>query len=598
MEFEKKIRNLIKTLRHWEYLYYVKNEPVVSDMQYDMALKELYRLEQIYPHLIPKNSPTKRVGGVFHRSFNQISHKIPMLSLNSIVRASQVISFDRKIKLNFNNSYYHHQTVSYCCELKIDGIATSLLYKEGKLICAATRGDGKIGEDITKNICTIYSIPISLSNNHKNFNKFPYLLEVRGEVFISKSCFLKLNKIMIQQGYKSFSNPRNAAAGSLRQLDSKITATRSLSFYCYEISYYLGELELPDSHWERLQLCKNWGFPVNQYICVVQDINSVLEYYSYISSIRSDLKFNIDGIVIKIDSCKHQKKLGCGSRAPNWAVAYKFSAEIKFAKVIDVVFQVGKTGVITPVVYVDPIIFSDVVVRKINIYNIYQLQKIGLMIGDIVRVQRSGDVIPKIMEVMLSKRSFNVKIIEIPWNCPVCGSILKLWKGGSILRCISGLSCLAQRKAWLKHFSSRRGMNIQGMGDKVINQLVDRNFLKVPVDFFNLNKSQLLCLRGYNEKSSERLLKSIEESKKVTLARFIHALGIRNVGQTIAENLACKYKKIENLIAADFQSLFKLKYIGKIVAIDISSFFKNIDNLKNVKDLIDPKVGIQFKSIF
>lgn len=595
MKHEKyKIKNLIKKLRYWEYCYYVRNESVVSDEQYDAALTKLRELEQAYPNLIVKGSPTKYVGDVFQNDFLKIKHKTPMLSLNSVINQSQVRSFDQRTKVKLNKDI-----LSYCCELKIDGVATSLLYKNGSLVCAATRGNGSVGEDITKNICTINSIPIKLRTNGSNLNEFPYFLEIRGEVFISKLCFLNLNKMLVKKGYKPFSNPRNAASGSLRQLDYNITATRPLSFYCYSISYYYGSSELfPNSHWERLQICKNWGLPVDDHICVVNNINEVLEYYSYISTIRSDLKFNVDGIVIKVDNCEHQNRLDYGSKAPNWAISYKFPAEMQYTKVLNIVFQIGKTGIITPVAYLIPVIINNVIIKKVNVYNINILKKIGLMIGDTVCVQRSGDVIPRILEVVISKRSYhNVKSVEIPRYCPVCNSILKLRNNGSVLCCVAGLSCLARRKAWLKHFVSKRAMNIYGMGDKVINQLVDKNLVKFPVDFFLLDKNKLLCLKGYSIKSADRLLEAVENAKKVTLARFVYALGIQSVGEVIAYNLAFKYKTIENLIEADFQSLSDLKCIGKVIAINIYSFFRNTDNLKNVKDLINPIIGIKFNTM-
>lgn len=596
MEYEKKIKNLIKKLRDWEYAYYIKNESVVSDYEYDTTLTELYRLEKMRPDAILEDSPTRSIGGMLQHGFTKIFHKTPMLSLNSMTRRSQVIGFDKKVKVKLD---IFDTLLSYCCELKIDGIATSLLYKRGKLICAATRGDGLIGENITKNVCTIRSVPMCLDIDN-NINKLPYLLEIRGEVFMSKSCFLRLNKTLIRQGHKPFSNPRNAAAGSLRQLDYSITADRSLSFVCYGISYYWGGLEpFENSHWKRLQMCKQWGLPIDNNICVVQGINAALEYYSYISAVRSDLMFDIDGIVIKVDNCIYQNQLDSGSKSPNWAISYKFPAEMQYTTVLDVIFQVGRTGVVTPIAYLHPIIINNVIIKKVNIYNVNELKRLGLMIGDTVCVQRSGDVIPKILKVMVAERCHKncIKSVQIPRYCPACGSVLNTCRGGSVLCCVAGLSCIARRKAWLKHFASRRAMNICGMGDRVINQLVDKNLVKFPVDFFYLDELKLLSLTGYNIDAAARLLRAIETAKRVTLACFIYALGIRNVGVIMAKNLAYEYKTIENLIAADFQSLFNLKNIGRIVATDIYAFFKNADRLKNVMDLINPRVGIQFDVI-
>ncbi|WP_159715211.1 NAD-dependent DNA ligase LigA [Blochmannia endosymbiont of Camponotus nipponensis] len=595
MKFVKqKIKNLRKKLHHWEFLYYTKNESAVSDEKYDAILAELNQLEKIYPHLITENSPTQCIGGVLQQNFNKIRHKAPMLSLNSIVDASQLFLFDKRTKIKLNDNHI----MSYCCELKIDGVAASLLYKEGKLICAATRGDGRIGEDITKNISTISSVPMYLKIDTNNHYSLPYLLEIRGEVFISKLCFLKLNRITTQQGNKPFSNARNAASGSLRHLDPSITAKRPLSFYCYGISDYSGGQELPDSHLKRLQLCKNWGLPISNHICLVRGVDKVLEYYSYIKKIRADLEFNIDGIVVKVNNCKYQAKLGCSFKAPNWAFAYKFPMDIRCTKVENVIFQVGRTGIITPIAYLKPIILSDVTIRKVNIYNINEVKRLGLMIGDTVRIQRSGDVIPKILEVVLSERAANhVKVIELPKVCPVCGSTIRTWYHQSVLRCTSGLACLAQRKATLEHFVSRKAMNICGMGNRVIEQLVSRQLISTPVDFFRLNKNKLLCLEGCGIEYTERLLRAIENSKKITLARFIYALSIHGVGEIVANNLAVVYRNIENVVAADLQSLSNVKNVGPIIANNIYYFFKNPDNLKNVQDLIDPAIGIQLSSI-
>lgn len=592
---KKKIQNLRKKLRHWEYVYYTKNESVVSDATYDAMLSKLNQLEQIYPHLMTENSPTQRVGGISQYNFKKIHHKVPMLSLNSIVESLQLLSFDKRIKIKLHDNHM----MLYCCELKIDGVAVSLLYKNGKLVYAATRGDGKIGEDVTKNICTIRSVPIHLQIDVNNkYGTLPYLLEIRGEVFISKLCFLKLNKITIQQGDKPFSNARNAASGSLRQLDPGVTATRPLSFYCHGISNYAGEEALPDSHWERLKLCKNWGLPISNCVRLIRGANKVLEYYSYIKTIRSNLEFNIDGIVIKVNSCAYQSKLGCGSKAPNWAIAYKFPSEISSTKVENVIFQVGRTGIITPIACLEPIVISDVVIKKVNMHNMNEVKRLGLMIGDTVRVQRSGDVIPKIVGVVFSERTDDrVKAIELPQFCPVCGSRITTWRNQSVLRCTAGLTCLAQRKATLEHFVSRKAMNIYGMGNKIIDQLVNQGLIFTSSDLFRLNKNKLLCLDGFSLENIERLLRSIEDSKKITLARFIYALGIYGVGETVANNLAVVYQTIGNLVAADLQSLSHLKYIGPIVANNIYHFFRNPDNLKNVQDLIDPSIGIQLNTI-
>ncbi|ADV33890.1 DNA ligase [Candidatus Blochmanniella vafra str. BVAF] len=590
---EKRIKKLIKKLRQWEYAYYLKNESETSDEEYDKTLQELRQLEFEYPCLITENSPTKFLGKILENNFRQVYHRAPMLSLNSVMNKSQLLLFNDRIeyKLRDNNQ---NKSIIYCCELKIDGVAISLLYKSGKLLKAATRGDGKIGEDVTKNVRVVSSIPECLRKN--DGMQLPYLLEIRGEIFISKLCFLKLNQKILKSGNKPFSNARNAASGSLRQLNPNITASRSLMFYCYGISYYVGADELPNSHWDRLQLCLKLGIPINDHIQLVNGVDKVLKYYDHITYIRSNLKYDIDGIVVKVDNCVFQKKLGYGTRAPHWAIAYKFPAESKLTQLNDIIFKVGRTGLITPIVYIKPIVINNVVIKKVSMHNVNEIRRFNLMFGDTVLVQRSGDVIPKIVKVILSKRTNDMKVITLPQFCPVCGTLLITSNcRSSVLRCPAKLICLAQRKSMLKHFVSRKAMNIHGMGEKVINQLVDKNLVFSPVDFFYLNRENLLFnLDGYGVKSVEKLLRSIDLAKHTTLANFIYALGIPNVGESVANSLAVKYKTIEKLISADFQSLSTLQYVGDSIAFTIYSFFKDPINLKNIKDLINPDIGIRW----
>lgn len=585
----KKIKNLRKTLSQWQDIYHIHNESVVSDEQYDALLEELRQLELNYPNYNIQNSPTQNIGNIPQSGFRKIHHKIPMLSLNSIIDQTQLFLFDKRIKHRLHNNT---QKISYCCELKLDGVAISLLYKYGKLIQAATRGDGQIGEDVTKNAYTIASIPMYLDTSH---NKLPDLLEIRGEVFILNSCFEKLNKTMFNKKNKLFSNPRNAASGSLRQLDANITALRPLSFCCYGISDYIGSIILPNSHWERLLLCSKWGIAISQYTQLVDNIQDVVQFYDDINKIRSSLDFNIDGVVIKVDSCINQNQLSYNCKAPNWAIAYKFPTELQVTKLNKIVFRVGRTGLITPIAYIDPVIIGSVCIKKVNIHNISEIKRLKLTIGDTVLIKRSGDVIPKIIKVIFSNRINSVKFteIEIPRCCPVCGSVLKGLKHKSlVLYCTAKLTCIAQRKAMLKHFSSRKAMNIRGMGDKIIDQLVSKDLIFTSVDLFYLNTEKLLHLERYKMKSINKLLRSIETAKQTTLSRFIFALGIPNVGEAAANHLAIAYKTIENLIAADLSSLSNLQHIGKIIALDIYNFFKNPNNLKNIQALIDPAIGI------
>lgn len=585
---DQKIQRLRNKLSRWQYTYHTQNESEVSDEKYDIFLKELQQLELKYPHLSAKHSPTQSIGSDPQKGFCKIQHQIPMLSLNSIADTSQLFLFDKRVKNRLGNNI---QNIIYCCELKLDGVAISLLYKCGKLIQAVTRGDGKIGEDVTKNAYTISSIPIYLKS--KNNNKLPYLLEIRGEIFIFKSCFLQLNKVMLDTNNKPFSNSRNAASGSLRQLDTNITALRPLSFCCYGIAYYIGKDVLPNSHWERLQLCKNWGITINNCIQLVYNICDASKFYNHIKKIRSNLKCNIDGVVIKVDNCIYQNQLSYSARAPNWAIAYKFPSESQATTLNKIIFQVGRTGLITPVACIDPIFIDNVCIKKVNMHNTNEIKRLNLKIGDTVLVKRSGDVIPKILQVISSNCTDISNFVKVPQYCPTCGSILKSWKHKPfVLYCTAKLTCLSQRKSMLKHFASRKAMNIRGIGDSVINQLVDKHLVSNPVDFFCLNKKRLLCLDGYQNKSIERLLHSINISKQTTLSRFIYALSIPNVGEVSASHLAVVYKNIENLITADLCSLLNIQYIGKTVALDIYNFFKNSNNLKNVQDLIHPDVGI------
>lgn len=586
-----RIQSLRKKLNKWQYAYHTENESPVSDEEYDAILEELQNLELSHPNFNTYDSPTYNIGSIPQSGFNKIYHHTPMLSLHSISSKSQLLLFDKKVKNKLNNNVYN---VRYCCELKLDGVAINLVYKFGKLVQASTRGDGKIGEDVTKNAYTIDSIPMHLKSH--DCYKLPYLLEVRGEVFILKSCFVHLNEIMLRKKNKLFSNSRNAASGSLRQLDHKITASRPLSFCCFGISYYLGQIALPNSHWDRLQLCRDWGITISDNIRLVDNIYDALKFYDHIREVRTTLKVNIDGIVIKVDNCFDQNKLSYNMKAPNWAIAYKFPTNSQSTKLNKVVFQVGRTGLITPIACIDPVVIDNVYIKKVNMHNINEMKRLNLKIGDTVFITRSGEVIPKILKVIsIDDNNTNIKPIEIPKFCPVCGAVLKFRKNNSfLLYCTAQSTCLAQRKAILQHFVSRKAMNIRGIGKKLIDQLFNKKLVLTPVDFFYLNKEKLLHLNRYGIKSVERLLRSIEESKSVTLSRFIYALSIPNVGETVAYNLAIIYKNINNLMVADFNTLSNLQNIGPVIALDIYNFFRNFDNLKNIQNLIHPKIGIKW----
>ncbi|AFP85349.1 DNA ligase, NAD-dependent [secondary endosymbiont of Heteropsylla cubana] len=574
---------LRKQLECWEDQYYVDASPEVPDSEYDRVMEKLHFLETKYPDLCTTHSPTQRVGGKAQSGFSKIHYAVPMLSLDNVFRKTDFLAFNKRVRKNIKCD----DEITYCCELKIDGIAVSLLYKTGKLVCASTRGDGVIGEDITDNVRTIASIPLVL----KTYNKLPHLLELRGEVFISKTGFLSLNKMAQQKGSKIFSNPRNAAAGSLRQLDPGITAIRPLKFFCYGF----GQLEggaLQDSHWKRLQQLKDWGVPVSRHIYRCKGTASVIEFYKKMYKMRSSFNFEIDGVVIKVDSIMFQKSLGEITRAPRWAVAYKFPAQEQLTRLRDVEFQVGRTGVITPVGRLDPVQLSGAIVSNVTLHNVNEINRLGIMIGDTVVVRRAGDVIPQIVSVVISVRSKEACPIIVPMRCPVCGSVAEKSLRKGVLRCTGGLVCSAQRKEALRHFVSCKAMGVYGIGNKIIDQLVEKKLVNTPADLFQLTEEVLISLDGVGIKSAKKLIEALRKARKTTLSRFLYALGIRDVGEVVALSLATEYRTLDALVAADIDSLMRIKDIGKIIAKQVNQFFKEKHNIKVIRDLLSS--GIQF----
>ncbi|UVK77937.1 MAG: DNA ligase [Sodalis sp. Fse] len=584
-QIEQHIQQLREQLRHWEYLYYVENAPEVPDIEYDRVIAQLRELEEKRPDLLTTDSSTQRVGGMAQSSFSKVRHEIPMLSLDNIFEKTGFLAFDKRVR----DKLKHNDDLTYCCELKLDGLAISLLYEQGKLVQAATRGDGTTGEDITSNVRTIRTIPLHL----KAGDNLPYLLEIRGEVFMSESGFLQLNATAKQERSKLFANPRNAASGSLRQLDTTITAKRPLTFFCYGIGLLEGK-QLPNSHWARLQKLKSWGIPVNDRIRLCTGSEQVLEYYRQIHEMRPSLGFDIDGIVVKVDSLKLQQQLGFLARAPRWAIAYKFPAQEKLTQLHDVEFQVGRAGTVTPVARLKPVPISGAIVSNANLHNLDEIQRLGLMIGDTVIVRRAGDVIPQIVGVVATQRPKNALPVEFPKHCPVCGSDLERVKGQVVLRCTAGLVCCAQRKEALKHFVSRPAMNIDGMGDKIIDQLVEYKLVHTPADLFRLNKEMLIQLNRIGQKSAQNLLNRLEKAKHTTFPRFLYSLGIREVGEATAMSLAATYGTLDRLIAADIKSLISIQDIGNIVARHVCNFFRKSHNLKVIKELLSRDIGIHW----
>ncbi|MGP4123481.1 MAG: NAD-dependent DNA ligase LigA [Sodalis sp. (in: enterobacteria)] len=584
-QIKQHILRLRDQLRHWEYLYYVESTPEVPDNEYDRVMAELRELEAKRPDLLTADSPSQRVGGQAENSFGQVRHEVAMLSLDNVFEEPGFLTFDQRVR----NKLKQDNDITYCGELKLDGLAVSLLYENGELVRAATRGDGTTGENITANVRTIRTIPLRL----KDSRNLPRLLEIRGEVFMFEASFQRLNETAKQEGRKVFANPRNAAAGSLRQLNPAITAKRPLTFYCYGIGL-LQDGTLPESHWERLQQCKAWGIPVSDRVRRCTGSTAVLDFYQDIHQARSTLGFNIDGVVIKVDSLALQRRLGFIARAPRWAIAYKFPAQEQLTRVLDVAFQVGRSGAITPVARLKPVLISGAMISNATLHNADEVERLRLMIGDTVIIRRAGDVIPQIVSVVPSERPKDAQPIVFPSQCPVCGSNVERVEDQVVLRCTAGLVCAAQRKKALKHFVSRRAMNINGMGDKIIDQLVERELIKTPADLLGLTQETLTRLERIGAKSAQNLLDALEKAKQTTFARFLYALGICQVGEVIAANLAVAYDTLDALIAADINSLTGVKDIGKIVATHLRNFFEEKHNLEVIRELLSPPIGIHW----
>jgi DNA ligase (NAD+) len=585
-QIDQKINALRAQLRHHEYQYHVLDAPEVPDAEYDRLMAELRELETQHPELLTADSPTQRVGGAPLTAFSQVRHEVPMLSLDNVFDEESFLAFNKRVMDRLRSD----DDLTFCCELKLDGLAVSLLYENGELVRAATRGDGTTGEDITSNVRTIRTIPLRLRDGN---GAIPRRLEIRGEVFMSEDGFRKLNETAAREGGKVFANPRNAAAGSLRQLDPSITAKRPLTFFCYGVGL-LEEGELPGSHWERLQLFKTWGVPVSNRIERCTGSGQVLDFYRRIQAERSSLGFDIDGVVIKVDSMALQQRLGFVARAPRWAIAYKFPAQEQMTRVRDVEFQVGRTGAITPVARLEPVLVSGAMVSNATLHNADEIERLGVRIGDTVIIRRAGDVIPQVVGVVLDRRPADARPVVFPTHCPVCGSDVERVEGEAAARCTAGLVCGAQRKESLKHFVSRRALDVDGMGDKIIDQLVERELVKTPADLFRLGKESLARLERMGPKSAQNLVEALETAKQTTFARFLYALGIREVGEATAVSLAAEFKTLDALYAADIEDLVAVQDIGPIVAAHVRNFFEEQHNLDVIAELIGPEIGIHW----
>ena len=583
---QEQITALRTTLRHHEYLYHVMDTPEIPDAEYDRLMVQLRELESAHPELITADSPTQRVGAAPLAAFEQVRHEVPMLSLDNTFDEAGFLAFNKRVQDRLKST----DELTYCCELKLDGLAVSLLYEDGLLVRAATRGDGTTGENITANVRTIHAIPLRLHGDN-----IPARVEVRGEVFITESGFEKLNEEARRTGAKVFANPRNAAAGSLRQLDPRITAKRPLTFFCYGFGLLEGG-EMPASHWQRLQQFKAWGLPVTDRIRLAHSADEVLAFYRQVEQERPSLGFDIDGVVIKVDSQALQEQLGFVARAPRWAVAFKFPAQEQITLVREVEFQVGRTGAITPVARLEPVLVAGVVVSNATLHNADEIARLGLRIGDKVVIRRAGDVIPQVVNVVESERPAETREIVFPGHCPVCGSDVERVEGEVVTRCTGGLICGAQRKEALKHFVSRRAMDVDGMGDKIIDQLVEKEYVLTPADLFRLTAGKLTGLDRMGPKSAQNVVDALEKAKSTTLARFLYALGIREVGEATAANLANHFGELEKVMNADLDALIEVQDVGKVVATHVRNFMDEESNRAVIRDLTE-EIGVHWPQV-
>ena len=578
------IEALRQALRHHNHLYYVLDDPQIPDAEYDRLFRELQRLESENPSLIAPDSPTQRVGGTALSEFAEVKHLRPMLSLGNAFTDEDLQGFDKRIHERLKSD----EIIEYVAEPKFDGLSISLLYENGRLRRAATRGDGETGEDVTLNVRTIKSVPLHLQGED-----YPELLEVRGEIYMPKQGFEDLNARLGKEGLKTFANPRNAAAGSLRQLDSKITAQRPLAIYCYAVGEVQGGT-MPDTHYAQLQQLIHWGFRVCPEIKVVQGVQGCADYYQAIGQKRNSLPYDIDGVVYKVNFLALQQSLGFVSRAPRWAIAHKFPAQEEITELVDVEFQVGRTGALTPVARLKPVFVGGVTVSNATLHNMDEIERKDIRIGDFVIIRRAGDVIPEVARVVTERRPTDAKPISLPMQCPVCGSDVERGVGEAVARCTGGLYCPAQVKEAIKHFASRRAMNIDGLGDKLVEQFFAAGLIKHVDDLYRLQSGQIAALERMGDKSADNVIAAIEKSKVTTLERFIYALGIREVGESTAKVLAKHFGTLEALQTASEATLQLVPDVGPVVAANIAKFFAETHNLATIQQLRE--LGVQWQN--
>jgi len=581
----KRVEKLREEIEYHNYRYYILDQPEISDAQYDRLMRELEKLEEQYPELRTPNSPTQRVGAPPLEEFEIVRHTIPMLSLANAFDEIEAKEFDKRMKKFLGTS----SDIEYVTEPKLDGLAVELVYERGQFVVGSTRGDGINGENITQNLRTIKTIPLQLIRKEVSV---PERLEVRGEVVMQLKRFRELNQKREELGEPLFANPRNAAAGSVRQLDSKITAERPLEIYCYGIGEMRGRTF--KTHWEILQTLSKWGLRINPNIRRCKHIEDVIEYYHEVNEMREKLPYEIDGIVIKVNQLDLQTRLGEISRSPRWALAFKFQPKQETTKIQDIIIQVGRTGALTPVAVMEPVKVGGVEVSRATLHNQDEIDKKDVRIGDMVVIQRAGDVIPEVVQVIESKRTGKEKKFRMPLKCPVCGA--EVIKEEAIHRCI-GLDCPAQLKGRIKHFASKRAMDIEGLGVKLIDQLVDKGLVKDVADIYYIEKKQLIELERMADKSAQNIIDAVEASKTKPLSRFLYALGIRHVGETTAEDLARRFSRLDDFFHLSEEDLREVEGIGPEVSASVYQFFRDKKNKESIERLkkagvtvIEPKV--------
>jgi len=578
-----RIQELRDKIEHHNYRYYVLDDPEIPDAEFDRLFRELQALEQANPGLVTEDSPTQRVGGAPVEKFREVRHRLPMLSLDNAFSDEEMADFDRRIREKLGAS-----SIRYSAETKLDGLAISLLYEDGRLVRGATRGDGSAGEDVTHNVRTIDAIPLKLRGEG-----YPRILEIRGEVFMPKSGFEALNRKLEAEGGKPFVNPRNAAAGSLRQLDPRLAAERPLDFFAYGVGYVEGA-SLPGMHSEVLAAVRNWGVRVSPLSRVVDGLEGCRDYYGETMAERPRLDYEIDGVVLKVDSVEQQRELGFVSRAPRWAIAWKFPAEEAVTVLSQIEFQVGRTGALTPVARLEPVFVGGVTVSNATLHNIDEIERKDVRPGDTVVVRRAGDVIPEVVRALPERRPRNSRRVRLPAKCPVCGSDVVRAEGEAVARCSGGLFCAAQRKEALRHFASRKAMDIDGLGTKIIDQLVEQGAgdkrVETPADLYRLKAEDLAKLERMGEKSADNLEEALQRSKSTTFQRFLYAIGIREVGEVTAANLAAHFGDIDNLAAASEEDLQAVPDVGPVVAQHVHTFLRQEHNREVIDALLEAGV--------